>query len=185
MELLSEDLRLALQWFNSGEDFDETVSEPSGQCNTSIDTNVYEVWASEPTIVPRGSVGTVYCNLSEPQLGVGVKSVLSCSLCASLISDEGSQNAFRVLDGVQQVDEGPISVLVANANSEPLIIPALTKVAVASEVEVTEQILLDCSDGGYEVSVHQIFVDHRRDEVPSAVLHECSDVNGSPSSKPR
>ena len=142
---LHSDWDLALRWMRNCATVDRVSTVE--QCPLKFD-----VYTCERNIIPACTVNRVRCVLDDAVQNVDGQECLihMTSLCLSNhgifrevksgLSDDGSSAVCQVLEGIGHFDGAHVDVYIANASMEPLVIPALTQVAVLSAINIEEHV---------------------------------------------
>ena len=145
------DWDLALRWFGS-EIPKDIKRDQDSHCSTVQEVHVRN--CSSFTISP-GTTMLIECKVKEEfseELDMFVESYHSNDTLVSPCS-EGNHKSLKILEGIQHVGKGPMHILVANQSVEPLTVPADTTMALANELVASDEVFIDPSSDGMEVSV--------------------------------
>lgn len=157
------DWDLALRWIKSVED---TID---GSEMAKSDVFVYDILTRDTETIAPKTARTVDCSLSRPLAGEAGESLLLIHQCPfSTVGDVGASNgnnpylSCQVVEGADRVAKGDvfISLLIENLGSEACVVPPLTKIGEAREVQLSEQVVLDSCRSGIEVSVRCMVSDN-------------------------
>ena len=154
---LGPDWDLALRWFRSIDSSRDPVTDviPDSQCA--------EVWTHKYESVPPACAKLIHCKMGSYGSEFKGKTVhlrpLPPDTSEEVDLEDHAVSSWPVVEGIQEVKGASIPVLVANVSPQPLIIPALTKLANAFPAEIKDQVVASTDEDGVVVSTHCVVVD--------------------------
>ena len=186
-----EEWLVALNWFES-----------HGTSGVGTSHKVSGMYTVQDETIPPDTAKLITCQMEEPLVEPHSKCVLlqKCSLekskngstyttCESLRSNASTVDTvlemqLEILEGMQHAADS-VQLLVSNNSSVPVVLPARCKVALATEVELVDEIYLQESGEGFQVSIERVVVNEVDILEPKSCVgygsedHDKDDTDGS------
>ena len=163
-----EDWRLALRWIQlvgepeSGSSeglttVDTTLSVPFPFHN--VDTCAVTIMCAETreaVSIPHGEVTVLQCRVSLDNASLEGRPMLMQAL-------DTMDTPLYMIEGIQQIKDGPVEVVVANPGPDTVTLPAATQIVTVQEVTATDQVVILPTSEKLTVSVQQVMVESSED----------------------
>ncbi len=143
------------------------------------------MWTQKCETLPPDSVKLIPCAISATGERFGENPILlkphpSDAGCSDDLLEEETRGCWSMIEGIQEMNDTSVSVLVANSGPEHLTIPALTKLAIASAVHAKDEIVTDFHDGQILVTLQKVVSDDlvESDFDGLCLVNEAQGANG-------
>ena len=132
----------------------------------------------EAVSIPHGEVTVLQCRVSIDNASLEGRPMLVQAL-------DTTDAPLYMIEGIQQIKDGSVEVIVANPGPDTVTLPAATHIVTVQEVTATDKVVIMPTSEKLTVSVQQVMVESSEDSslhtrLLQSIQRQVDEINTSP-----